>query len=329
MPESQKIGLLHRAVNANKQLLQAWSAVETIIANGNSAGTPISYATYMDYLVQHSDMLDEGALNNTTLKANRAQSNYMESYDPQDLYFDDAADLSAYMGEQTDVDDLQHTLLCNQAMREGKPRPQRKLRGRRPAQQPELQIKGPLWSDISPELRSAWARETAVNKEKVIAQFKVPIVKNSQLTAYKSDTNVGYESDITENTHNSEHTYVFQAETEFDTIDSVNSNGELEDNHPTDVLVNKAASNSILRTKRTPTTRVLPKSSDMSSGAPAKMLANRQLRVMNEDGTTHSFMTLNARMAKIDYTRFDSLINSKSLISTPDVHYKVNLAQTI
>ena len=72
-------------------------------------------------------------------------------------------------------------------MREGKPRPPRKLRGRRPVR-PELQIKGPLWSDISPELRAAWARESAANKEKVIAQFKVPVVKNSQLTAYKSDT---------------------------------------------------------------------------------------------------------------------------------------------
>ena len=82
MPESQKIGLLRRAVNSNEQLLQAWSAVETIIANGNKPGTVISYETYMDYLVQHSDMLDEGALNNTTLKANRAQSNYMESYEP-------------------------------------------------------------------------------------------------------------------------------------------------------------------------------------------------------------------------------------------------------
>ena len=79
----------------------------------------------------------------------------MESYEPQDLYFDDATDLSAYMGEQTDVDDLQHTLLCNQAMREGKPRPQQKLRRERRPIRPELQIKGPLWSDISPELRAA------------------------------------------------------------------------------------------------------------------------------------------------------------------------------
>ena len=67
----------------------------------------------------------------------------------------------------------------------------------------------------------------------------------------------------------------------------------------------------------------------MSSGAPAKMLTNRQLRVLNKDNTIHSFMTLNAKMAKIEYARFDSLINSKSAISTPDVHYKVNLAQTI
>ena len=142
-------------MNANEQLLQAWSAVETIIANGNKAGTPISYQTYMDYLVQHSDMLDEGALNNTTLKANKTQVYYMESYAPQDSYFDDAADLSAYMGEQTDVDELQHTLLCNQAMREGKPRPARKLRRERRHIRPELQIKGPLWSNISPELKAA------------------------------------------------------------------------------------------------------------------------------------------------------------------------------
>ena len=80
---------------------------------------------------------------------------------------------------------------------------------------------------------------------------------------------------MTENTHNLEHTYVFQAETEFDTTDNVNSNGKLEGSHPTDVLVNKASSKSILRNKRTPTKRIIPKSSNMSSGAPAKMLANR------------------------------------------------------
>ena len=33
-PESQKIGLLRQAGNVNEQFLQAWSAEETIIANG-------------------------------------------------------------------------------------------------------------------------------------------------------------------------------------------------------------------------------------------------------------------------------------------------------
>ena len=101
MPDSQKIGLLQRAVNANKQLLQAWSAVEAN-ANGNQAGTPISYQT-----------LDKGALNNTTLKVNKTNVYYMESNEPQDSNFDKAADLSAYMGDQSDVDELQHTLQCN------------------------------------------------------------------------------------------------------------------------------------------------------------------------------------------------------------------------
>ena len=90
----------------------------------------------------------------------------MESYEPQDLYFDNAADFSTYMGEQTDVDELQHTLLFNQAMREGKPRPAHKLRQEKRPIRPELQIKGPLWSNILPELRAAWIRESAENKEK-------------------------------------------------------------------------------------------------------------------------------------------------------------------
>ena len=123
----------------------------------------------MDYLVQHSDMLDKGALNNTTLKANKTQAYYMESYAPQDSYFEDATNLSAYMGEQSNVDELQHTLLCNQAIREGKPQPARKLRRERRPIQPELQIKGPLWANISPELRADWVRESTKNKEKVIA----------------------------------------------------------------------------------------------------------------------------------------------------------------
>ena len=52
----------------------------------------------------------------------------INSYDANNSYYDDATDLSAYMGNLGDVDALQHTLQCNQAMRESRPRPKPKLR---------------------------------------------------------------------------------------------------------------------------------------------------------------------------------------------------------
>ena len=67
----------------------------------------------------------------------------------------------------------------------------------------------------------------------------------------------------------------------------------------------------------------------MSAGAPAKMLANKQLIVKNTDGTTHSYMTLKAMMAVVNYARCDALV-SQDLPSVDDnIHYKVNLAQTV
>ena len=58
-----------------------------------------------------------------------------------------------------------------------------------------------------------------------------------------------YESDYTTNTQNSEGTFVFKAETEFNTTANVNSNSEIE---PT-LIVNATKSNSILckRSRRT------------------------------------------------------------------------------
>ena len=103
----------------------------------------------------------------------------------------------------------------------------------------------------------AWARESGDNKEKIIAQFKTPVTKNRQLTAYEANRNDGYDSDFTANTQNSEGTFVFtayNAETEFDTSASVNSNGELEGSQPSEgpsegLIVNAAATKSILRNK--------------------------------------------------------------------------------
>ena len=89
------------------------------------------------------------------------------------------------------------------------------------------------------ELRSAWIREYDRNKERVIAQFKEPITNNHQLTAYEARSySDGYESDFTANTQISEGTFVFQADTEFDTSASVNSNGEIEGNPPSELTVN-------------------------------------------------------------------------------------------
>ena len=140
-------------------MLQAWSAVETIIANGSASGTPISYQKYMDYLVKHSKMLEEGAINNTTLKDNIADMYYMESYNPEDSYYNEATDLFAFMGKRGDVDVNQNMLQYSQALRDGKPKPKPKLRSEQQPIRPELQIKGLLWSEILPELRTAWARE--------------------------------------------------------------------------------------------------------------------------------------------------------------------------
>ena len=134
---------------------------------------------------------------------------------------------------------------------------------------PELWRKGPLWSDISPELRTAWAGELPQNKEHVIVQFKEPLTKNRQLTAYEATHFEGYDSDFTANTQNSEGTsvfYVLQTEARFDTSVSVNSNGELEGillSEPRGLTVNAAALKSIPQNNKQ-TSRYISRSSEMS-----------------------------------------------------------------
>ena len=140
----------------------------------------------------------------------------MDSYEPEDSYYDEVIDLAAYMDERGNVDSIHNVLQYSCALCDGKPKPKEKLRQAHKPNWPELQIKGTVWTNISPELRSAWARKDDKNKEQVIAQFKEPITKNCQLTAYKANWSYGYDSDFTANTQNSEGTFVFgalQAET--------------------------------------------------------------------------------------------------------------------
>ena len=273
-------------------------------------------------------------MENVKRKVNQAETSYfMDSYEPEDSYYDEATDLAVYMGDRGDVDSIQDMLQCSGAYRDGKPKPDGKLRCRKPIRT-DLQIKGPVWTDLSPDLKTAWARETGENKEKIIAQFKEPVTKNRQLTAYEANRNDGYDSDFTANTQNSEGTFAFHAynaKIEFDTSASVNSDGELEGvpaNEPTNLIVNAAGTTSILRNGKKQSKRALPKSSEMSSGAPAKLLANEQLTLVDKKGNTYGHMTFRScTMAQLNYTRCDTLI--PTLIEAPAIHYKVNLAQTI
>ena len=74
------------------------------------------------------ESLKKGIKDKVQRKANVVDTSYyMHSYLPDNSYYDEAADLSAYMGELGDVDALQHTLQCNAAMRDGKPMPKQKL----------------------------------------------------------------------------------------------------------------------------------------------------------------------------------------------------------
>ena len=98
MPASQKIGLLKQAVNADKQLLQAWTAVEFIVSHGATPGTAITYDEYMEYLVSHSEALEVSGVNNSKRRVNVAD--FMDSYDQEDSYYDEGTELAAFMGER-------------------------------------------------------------------------------------------------------------------------------------------------------------------------------------------------------------------------------------
>ena len=105
------------------------------------------------------------------------------------------------MGKQ-DVNMIHSLLECNQVLCNGKPQPRPRLRRERKSSRSELQIKGSVWTDISPELKTTWAQEDDKNKEHIITEFKVSVTKNRQLTAYQvtSCLQDGYGSVFTANT---------------------------------------------------------------------------------------------------------------------------------
>ena len=131
-----------------------------------------------------------------------------------------------------DVDMIQYTLECNQALKEGRPRPPRRTH-REPVCE-ELKIQNPTWAGLQGDFRKAWSNETNDNKERIIAQFSSnsksvgAVTKNHQLrTVYKMEfedgDGDGYYSDCTAN---SEGTYQFNVNSSvYNTTTNDDSNG--------------------------------------------------------------------------------------------------------
>ena len=84
MSPSQKIGLLKQAAHADKQLLQAWTAVEIIVSHGSTSGTATMSEKYMEYLVSHSEILEASKAKNSKRKINLADTHFIELYLPED-----------------------------------------------------------------------------------------------------------------------------------------------------------------------------------------------------------------------------------------------------
>ena len=272
----------------------------------------------------HSKQVEASVINNTsTRKVNSSETDYLTPTSPSNTYFSYSSKLSNYMGNQ-DVDMVQYTLECNQAMKEERLRPPQRTR-REPAQE-ELKIQNPTWGVLDRDLKKAWIKESDINKEKIIAQFSGksisagPVANNCQLhtdgrTVYKlefeGEDGEGYYSDCTAT---SEATYNFNVHSSvYDTTTADDdSNGEsvLEGS---ELNVNAAAAKktrpSILKGKSS-RRKKLYKSNEMPAGAVPKMMASKQLEV--RDPVTNelvSYITYAAKMATINYSRCDSLVS--------------------
>ena len=74
----------------------------------------------MEYLVSHSEALEVSNSNNANNSNRRVNvADFMDSYNQEDSYYDEATELAAFMGERGDVDEIQRFLECNQARRSG------------------------------------------------------------------------------------------------------------------------------------------------------------------------------------------------------------------
>ena len=140
-------------------------------------------------------------------KENTSETNHLTPNSPLDPFFSHATDLSTYMVNQ-DVDMIQYTLECNQALKEGRPRPPK--RTRRDLVHEELKIQNPTRAGLQGDFKKALSNEMNDNKKKIVAQFSAnsksagPVTENHHLrTVYKLEfedgDGHGYYSDCTTN----------------------------------------------------------------------------------------------------------------------------------
>ena len=179
LPEKMAIGFLLSASHGNSELRNAWATKRTICQSSTHPTVP-TYSEYFDYLMFHLKQLEASVINNTsTRQANSSETDYLSQYSPSDLDYQQASDLSDYMDVQ-DVDFIQHTLECNKAFNEGKPRLQQRTR-REPVRE-DLKITD-AWPEMTKEHRREWIQAKNSTKDKIKAQFSTnskssPITKN-------------------------------------------------------------------------------------------------------------------------------------------------------
>ena len=107
------------AYHGNSELRNAWATKRTICQSATTPTVP-TYSEYFDYLMFHSKQLEASVVDNTPArKANAAETDYLTQNSPSDPDFQQASDLSTYMGVQ-DADFVQSVLKCNKAMNAGK-----------------------------------------------------------------------------------------------------------------------------------------------------------------------------------------------------------------
>ena len=66
----------------------------------------------IEYLVAHSEKLEESSIDNSGQKVNIVEINLMYSYIPNNIHYEQATDLTAYMRER-DFNMIQSTTECS------------------------------------------------------------------------------------------------------------------------------------------------------------------------------------------------------------------------